>query len=58
MPEGHPLVALRDTNEARNAQVRLAPVRQAPTIIVPLGGDGFMLETLHRFCAAASRSTA
>jgi NAD+ kinase len=55
MPEGHPLVAFvaADTNEARNAQVRLAhrygntPLASAE-IVVALGGDGFLLETLHR----------
>ncbi|EWY39943.1 inorganic polyphosphate/ATP-NAD kinase [Skermanella stibiiresistens SB22] len=42
-----------DTNEARNAQVRLAhrygntPIDQADAIVA-LGGDGFLLETLHR----------
>jgi NAD+ kinase len=42
-----------DTNEARNAQVRLAhrygntPLDQAE-VVVALGGDGFLLETLHR----------
>src|SRR3954451_1209326 len=55
MPETHPLVAFvaADTNEARNAQVRLAhrygntPIDRAE-VIVALGGDGFLLETLHR----------
>jgi len=42
-----------DTNEARNAQVRLAhrygntPLDRAE-VVVALGGDGFLLETLHR----------
>jgi len=42
-----------DTNEARNAQVRLAhrygntPIDRAE-VVVALGGDGFLLETLHR----------
>ena len=52
---GHPLVAFvaADTNEARNAQVRLAhrygntPLDRAE-VVVALGGDGFLLETLHR----------
>src|SRR5918995_2096653 len=58
MPEGHPLLAFvaADTNEARNAQVRLAhrygntPLDRAE-IVVALGGDGFLLETLHRTLA-------
>jgi NAD+ kinase len=58
MPQGHPLVAFvaADTNEARNAQVRLAhrygntPLDRAE-IVVALGGDGFLLETLHRTLA-------
>ena len=58
MPEGHPLVAFvaADTNEARNAQVRLAhrygntPLDRAE-VVVALGGDGFLLETLHRTLA-------
>ncbi|QQP87998.1 NAD kinase [Skermanella sp. TT6] len=55
MPEGHPTIAFvaADTNEARNAQVRLAhrygntPLDHADTVVA-LGGDGFLLETLHR----------
>jgi NAD+ kinase len=55
MPVEHPLVAFvaADTNEARNAQVRLAhrygntPLDRAE-VVVALGGDGFLLETLHR----------
>jgi NAD+ kinase len=45
-----------DTNEARNAQVRLAhrygntPLDRAE-VVVALGGDGFLLETLHRTLA-------
>jgi NAD+ kinase len=45
-----------DTNEARNAQVRLAhrygntPLDRAE-IVIALGGDGFLLETLHRTLA-------
>jgi NAD+ kinase len=55
MPESHPLITFvaADTNEARNAQVRLAhrygntPIDRAE-VVVALGGDGFLLETLHR----------
>ena len=50
MPVDHPLVAFvaADTNEARNAQVRLAhrygntPLDRAE-VVVALGGDGFLL---------------
>jgi NAD+ kinase len=55
MSLGHPLVAFVavDTPDARNAQVRLAhrygntPLDRAE-IVIALGGDGFLLETLHR----------
>ena len=51
------------TEAAAAARERLAarygdaPGRRSGEVIVALGGDGFMLETLHG-CSAASRSTA
>jgi NAD+ kinase len=50
-------------SEAETAQQALAELRhlygaldpQQADIIVPLGGDGFMLETLHRFVTAGKR---
>ena len=55
----HPRVAFV-ASEAEAAQAALAELRQRygatgtqdADIIVPLGGDGFMLETLHRFVSS------
>ena len=52
---GSPFVAA-DTEAAQEALAELrqrygtASRRSEADVIVPLGGDGFMLETLHRFC--------
>ena len=52
-----------DTAEALAAQARLVArwgqhAPESADVIVALGGDGFMLETLHRCSSGAGRSTA